>query len=503
MPYSTSRYWDIAALIAGLLFTLAFAPFNYAYLAPLALMLLLSSWQQVSPARALVRGYLFGLGAFGLGVSWVYISIHDFGGASVIGASLMTLLFVGFWSLFPAVTGYLAVTMRGKGTVNAWLITPLIWLLIDYVRGLLLLNGFPWLLAAYSQLDTPLAGYIPLLGAYGTGFLVLLTASLGAFMVHNQTKRLLLAAFIVVIWGVGGLLKTVVWTHAIGAPLQVSLLQGNIAQNDKWRPENRLNTLRLYQKMTEAHWDSNIIIWPETAIPAYLSEVEDFFLVPLHKQAQQHHTDLIVSLPVEGAADNELYNAVLTLGNTTGMYRKNHLLPFGEYLPWQPLSGFVLNLLGIQLGDFTAGGDHQPLLSAGGYAFMTSICYEDAFGDAALAELAQAAYLVNVTNDGWFGDSLEPHQHLQLARMRALETGRFLLRATNTGVTAVIAPDGAIIKQAPLFITTTLTEAITPMSGVTPYAYCGDKPIIAGLVLLLAGLLLYNRFFVHNLGKIN
>jgi apolipoprotein N-acyltransferase len=415
----------------------------------------------------------------------------------------MTLLFVGFWSLFPAITGYLAVIMRGKGTVNALLITPLIWLLIDYVRGLLLLNGFPWLLAAYSQLDTPLAGYIPLLGAYGTGFLVLLTASFGAFMLQNKAKRLLLTALIIVIWGVGGLLKTVVWTHAIGAPLRVSLLQGNIAQNDKWRPENRLNTLRLYQQMTEAHWDSNIIIWPETAIPAYLSEVEDFFLVPLHKQAQQHHSDLIVSLPVEGAADNELYNAVLTLGHTTGMYRKNHLLPFGEYLPWQPLSGFVLNLLGIQLGDFTAGGDHQPLLSAGGYAFMTSICYEDAFGDAALAELEHAAYLVNVTNDGWFGDSLEPHQHLQLARMRALETGRFLLRATNTGVTAVIAPDGVITKQAPLFITTALTEAITPMGGVTPYAYWGDKPIIAGLVLLLGGLLLHKRLFEHNLRKVN
>ncbi|MGZ8135909.1 MAG: apolipoprotein N-acyltransferase, partial [Methylococcaceae bacterium] len=496
MPFSNSRYWDFSAPIAGILFTLAFAPFDYAYLAPIALIILLSSWQDVTPGRALLRGYLFGLGSFGLGVSWVYISIHDFGGASVLGSSLVTVLFVAFWSLFPALAGYLSVKMKSIG--KTLIITPLIWVLIEYLRGFMLLNGFPWLLVAYSQLETPLAGYIPVLGTYGTGFLLLLTASFTVFILQSKHQRLFFAAIIVVIWSVGGLLKMVVWTDKIGAPIRVSLLQGNIAQNDKWKPENRLNTLLLYKKMTEEHWDSNVIIWPETSIPAFLSEVEEFFISPLSHLAQQHKTDLIVSLPVEGETENEMYNAVMKLGKVTGMYRKNHLLPFGEYMPWQPVSGFILNALGIKLGDFTPGGADQPLLKAGGYAFITSICYEDAFGDAAISGLPDAAYLVNVTNDGWFGDSIEPHQHLQMARMRAMETGRFLLRATNSGATAIIAPDGKIIKQAPLFTTTTLTEIITPMGGMTPYAQWGDKPVIALMAIMLCCLFGYNSICFRN-----
>ncbi|MGZ8227049.1 MAG: apolipoprotein N-acyltransferase, partial [Methylococcaceae bacterium] len=358
--------------------------------------------------------------------------------------------------------------------------------------GCLVLNGFPWLLSAYSQLETPLAGYIPILGAYGTGFLLALTAAVFVAMLENKKQRLLMSLFLALLWLTGGFLKAIEWTEQSGDPIRVSLIQGNITQDQKWQPENRLNTLLLYKKMTEEHWDSNVIIWPETAIPAYLSEVDDFFLSPLAEAARRHDVDLVVSLPVEGDNEHELYNAVMTLGKERAMYRKDHLLPFGEYLPLQPLSGWVLGQLNIRLGKFSPGGENQPLLKAGGYPFVTSICYEDAFGDAAIAGLPAAAYLVNVTNDGWFGNSIEPHQHLQIARMRALETGRFLLRATNTGATALVSPDGAIIRQAPLFQTTVLTGQITPMKGMTPYAYWGDKPIVGVLLILLGCLLIYD-----------
>jgi len=479
---SSSKYWDFFALIAGILFTLAFAPFDYAFLAPIALIILFASWRQVTPGRALLRGYLFGLGSFGLGVSWVYISIHDFGRAGVLSSGALTSLFVMFWALFPALAGYISAKIPGNKQLIGM---SLIWVSIEYFRGALVLNGFPWLLGAYSQLETPLAGYIPVLGAYGTGFLLALTASLAVLVLQNKQLRLPLSIVIIVVWGTGNLLQAIKWTNAIGDPIRVSLIQGNIGQDQKWRPENRMNTLQLYQKLTEENWDSRVIIWPETSIPAFLSEVEDYFLQPLSRAAQQHKTDLIVSLPVESDSGKEMYNAVMTLGEQSGMYRKIHLLPFGEYLPWQPVSGFVLNALGINLGRFTPGRTDQSLLKAGGYAFSNSICYEDAFGEAAIAGLPEAAFLVNTTNDGWFGDSLEPHQHLQIARMRAIETGRFLLRATNTGVTAVVAPDGKIIKQAPLFTTTVLTENITPMGGITPYARSGDKPVIIVLVLVL------------------
>jgi apolipoprotein N-acyltransferase len=262
------------------------------------------------------------------------------------------------------------------------------------------------------------------------------------------------------------------------------MIQGNIAQDQKWRPENRGNTLQYYKTMTEAHWDSAIIVWPETSIPAYLADVYDWFLLPLSDAARQHETDLIVSLPAHGDSEHERYNAVMTLGKETGIYRKKHLLPFGEYLPWQPVSGFILNSLAIKLGDFTPGAINQPLLTAGGYPFITSICYEDAFGDAGLRGLPDTAYLVNVTNDGWFGNS----------RMRAMETGRFLLRATNTGVTAIVAPDGKIVSQAPQFTATVLTDMITPMGGMTPYARSGDQAMIYSMVLALLGFMIYRRF---------
>jgi apolipoprotein N-acyltransferase len=270
------------------------------------------------------------------------------------------------------------------------------------------------------------------------------------------------------------------------------LIQGNITQDQKWLPENRLKTLQYYKTMTEAHWDSAVVVWPETSIPAYLSEVNEWFLLPLSKAAQQHKSDLIVSLPAHGNSEDKKYNAVMTLGKETRMYRKKHLLPFGEYMPWQPVSGFILNSLAIKLGNFKPGDVDQPLLKAGGYPFITSICYEDAFGDAGIVGLPDAAYLVNVTNDGWFGNSIEPHQHLQIARMRAMETGRFLLRATNTGVTAVVAPDGRIISQLPLFKATVLTEMITPMGDMTPYASSGDKPVILVLMILLFCMIIYD-----------
>jgi apolipoprotein N-acyltransferase len=489
MPLLRAYYGDLLALIAGLLFTLAFAPFNYSYLAIIAIVIVLMTWQHCSFKRALLRGYLFGLGCFGLGVTWVYISIHDFGGASAVIAGCFAIIFAAFWALFPALTaGLIIFSQRFMLSRYQFIIAPLIWLLIDYCRGYLLLNGFPWLLPAYSQLTTPLAGYIPLVGAYGTGFLLVLTASLliNAWQSKNKTLVVIVAS----IWLAGAGLKLITWTKPIGEPLKVSLIQGNITQDKKWKPENRLNTLMLYQRQTEAHWDSQIIIWPETAIPAFLEAVDEFFLQPLKQQALAHKVDLIVSLPAQGKGDDEVYNAVITLGKEAGMYKKNHLLPFGEYLPWQPLSGFVLKSIGIRLGNFSEGGDKQPLLTAGGYNFITSICYEDAFGDANIVGLENAAYLVNVTNDGWFGDSFEPHQHLQIAQMRALETGRYMLRATNTGATAIIAPDGHIQSQAPLFIETVLTDSIIPMSGLTPYSYLGDKPIIIALLLLLIGLLI-------------
>lgn len=470
--------WELISPIAGLLLTLAFAPFNYSYLAIASLVLSFLSWFNCSAGRAALRAYLYGLGLFGSGVSWVYISIHDYGGAPVVGAVLVTLLMVFFWSLFPALTAYLTVKLSANKHKNkVFWFAPFIWILVEYYRGFWFLNGFPWLQIAYSQLGTPLQGFVPLVGVYGTGFLLSLTAAVIASGVMKIIKYHQVFVFILLLWGIGGYLTTLKWTSVIGKPIKVALIQGNVAQDQKWLPENRIKTLVSYQQLTEQNWDADIIIWPETAIPAYLSQVQEFYLKPLSAKAKIQNTDLIVSLPAKGKA-KEYFNTVLSLGKNESRYDKNHLLPFGEYLPLQPLSRFILDSLNVHLGSFTSGGDEQTLLTGGGYPFATSICYEDAFAMEAIRAMPDAAFLVNVTNDAWFGDSIEPHQHMQIAQMRALETGRYLLRVTNTGVTGIVEPGGNIVEQAPQFKQAVLKGHIIPMGGMTPYATVGDDLIV-------------------------
>jgi apolipoprotein N-acyltransferase len=490
---SDSFLWDVLSLVAGGMYTLAFAPFNLHYSVFPALAYLFWSSLPLSPKRACLRGYLFGLGQFGLGVSWVYVSVHDYGGGGVFGSLIITALFVGFWSLFPALSVYLTAKLP-INKFDRLIFFPLLWILIEYLRGYLILDGFPWLQTAYSQLDTPLTGYIPLLGNYGTGLLAALIAAFLVKLFTPSRSSNIVIITVIVIWIAGEVLKSVEWTRPIGAPIKVTLIQGNIAQDKKWLPETRVSTILQYISMTEQHWDSQVIVWPESAVPAYLSDVYESFLRPLHETAKSHHTDIIVSVPSYGNAEDEKYNSVITLGENAGIYRKVHLLPFGEYMPWQPLSGWILEHFDLRLSHFTPGSPEQPLLRAGGYPFIISICYEDAFAENALRGLSKAAYLVNATNDGWFGNSFEPHQHLQIARMRALETGRYMLRSTNTGVTAIVSPDGQILSRAPLFRATTLTGMIQPMAGLTPYAHIGDRPIVIFILSLLFLILIIDSY---------
>jgi apolipoprotein N-acyltransferase len=489
---SANSLWDVLSFAAGIAYTLAFAPFDLYLTVFPALAYLFWTCMPLTPKRGLLRGYLFGLGQFGLGVSWVYVSVHDYGGGGVFGSLLIAGLFVGFWSAFPAIAVYMTAKLPGKQS-GRLIFYPLVWILIEYLRGKIVLEGFPWLQIAYSQLDAPLAGYIPLIGAYGAGLLGAISAALLTGIFIRPKSALYLLIGIMSIWFGGGVLKTAEWTRPYGEPLKVTLIQGNISQDKKWLPETRVSTILQYIRMTEAHWDSQVIVWPESAVPAYLPDVYEPFLKPLHQSAKAHQADLIVSVPSYGDAEGEKYNSVITLGRNEGIYRKVHLLPFGEYMPWQPVSGWILEHFNLRLSHFTPGSADQPLLRAGGYPFITSICYEDAFSENALRGLQDAAYLVNATNDAWFGDSIEPHQHLQNARMRALETGRYLLRSTNTGVTAIVSPDGRILKQAPLFTTTALTGTIRPMTGLTPYAWIGDRPVVAFIAALLFLILLLTR----------
>ncbi|MCK5870602.1 apolipoprotein N-acyltransferase [Methylococcaceae bacterium CS1] len=490
-----SVWGDVFAVIAGILFTLSFSPFDFSFLVFFALAFFRLSLIDLTVKRAVLRGFLFGFGIFGLGVSWVFASMVVNEQAGFALPMFLTLLYCSFWAIFPAISAYLYVKLPVSNRLD-WLVFSSVWILVEYIRGEWVLGGFPWLQIAYSQLDSPLSGYIPVLGAYGTGLIMAMISALLIQVLLDKKFRKVYLLGIISLFSLGAILKSVDWVTVSGNPVKVSLIQGNIAQKDKWAVENRNLTLKQYYDDSVAHWQSNVIIWPETAIPAYFEDVKEDYLLPLEREAIEHNTDIITSLPYKDKA-GKLYNSVLVLGAERAMYKKIHLLPFGEYLPWQPVSGYLLGLMNVRLGDFSSGKVDQPLLKVAGHHFVTSICYEDAFGEQSIHQVEQARFLVNVTNDGWFDGSIEPYQHMQIARMRALESGRYLLRVTNTGVSAIVDEKGKIIRQAPVMERAVITSDIKPMSGLTPYARIGNKPIIL-LIALILFCSLVGRYFLKS-----
>jgi len=439
---------------------------------------------------------MFGLGFMGFGISWLHISIDQFGGVGLPLAAIITLLFVAIIALFFGLAGWLGARLRSKNeTVNLLIVFPAIWTIVEWIRGWFL-TGFPWLSMGYSQLDTPLQGFAPIVGVFGVSWIVALLAALivlilKAFMdaparrSKAMLKPLLGMAGIIIIWTVASLLDGHLWTIPAGKPIKVTLIQGNIPQEIKWNRDQFRPTIQLYSSLTRANWESDLIIWPETAIPAFYHRVKDNLLDPLEAEAQSHNTDLLVGIAVQSTQNSDYFNAMVSLGKERDIYSKRHLVPFGEFLPLKWLLNPLIDFLQIPMSDFSAGDNNKTRLNLAGYPAGISICYEDAFGEEVIQALPEAAFLVNTSNDAWFGDSLAPHQHLEIARMRALESGRYLLRATNTGISAIIGPKGDIQGLSAAFKQETLTRKITPMQGMTPYALIGNSGIISALLILL------------------
>ncbi len=478
----------LAAVAAGLALPLAFAPFGLFPLAPLALAVLFHLWRAVSPRRAFWLGYLFGLGYFGFGVSWVAVSMYRFGGMGVVLSGLATILFVLLLAAFPAAVG--GLWRRGFSAVRLplalLLALPALWVSLEWLRGWIF-TGFPWLLVGYSQIDAPLAGLAPVLGVYGVSLAVALSAALLVYGVAVPAQRGRALAALVLLWLSAAGLGQVDWSQPAGDPLRASLIQGNVPQNLKWRPDQRQPTIDLYTRLSRAAFaDSDLIIWPETALPAYYHQAERF-LRGLAQEAAP--ATLLTGLPVRPASDpSRYYNAVVAMTEPPQFYFKRHLVPFGEYVPLKSLLGGLLDILHVPMADFSRGDEDQPPLAVAGQFLAVSICYEDAFGEELIRALPAATVLVNVSNDAWFGDSLAPPQHLQMARMRSLETARPMLRATNNGISAIIDHRGLVLARSPQFRVFSLHGEAQPRRGATPYVTTGNASVLGllGLCLLLA-----------------
>ena len=475
-------------MISGAALPLAFSPFDLYPLAVLLPAVLFALWRGVSPARAFVRGGLFGLGTFGVGVSWVFVSMYDNGGMGAALSVLITVLFVVILSVFPGLAGYVATRLCGRTASRlAWvLVVPAVWTLFEWARGHFL-SGFPWLDLGYSQIDAPLAGFAPVAGVYGVSLLAALSAALllAAVGMRGRVRGVWLIAF-VALWLGGGGLRLIDWTRPAGDPMRVSLVQGNLPQDLKWEPSVRDVTAELYMNLTRTHWDSRLIVWPETALPMYYLQARPYLDV-LAEEARRHGSDVLVGLIYLDTATSRYYNSMVSVGGPEQFYHKQHLVPFTEYLPFKPVLARFIDSLDIPMSDFTPGDRNQRPLEAAGQKIGISICYEDAFGEEVIRMLPEATLLVNVSNDAWFGRSLAPPQHLQIARMRALETGRYLLRATNTGMTAVIGPNGRLQSVAPQFERTVLTDTVQPRRGSTPYVQFGNWPalMLAAIMIVI------------------
>ncbi len=459
-----------------------FAPLAVFPLPIFALAVLIAWWDDARGARrAAALGYAFGLGQFLAGVSWVYVSMHRFGGMAAPLAALATLAFCGYLAIYPALAGAAYARLR---CARACLDVPLAaaaWTLAEGVRGWLL-TGFPWLSLGHSQVPpSPLAGYAPLVGSPGVSFAAMLVAGCMTVAWRAREQRIWAIGAIASIAALGAGFARVPWTRPAGAPVSVSLLQGNVEQSLKWEPGRLRESLDRYLELARAH-PARLVVLPETAIPAAIDQLPDGYLDRLAAAAGAGN-DLLLGAVVRDRAG--YFNSAVGLsGGRLTRYDKRHLVPFGEFTP--PLFSWTLRVLHIPMSDFSAGAPRQRPLALAGERIATNICYEDIFGNEIRAALPEATLLINLSNTAWFGDSAAQPQHLQIAQMRALETGRYVLRATNTGMTAAIGPQGRVLAALPPFTVGALQTSVRGHRGATPYVSGGDVPLLALCALAVA-----------------
>jgi len=516
------------AAVLGATTVLGFAPFGLFPLPLLTLAGLFALWRRsASPFEAALLGLAWGLGFFLTGVSWVYVSLHDVGGMAAPLAAAATLLFCAYLALFPALAGWAfrriagrplaaegAPRSGGKATASGMrdadfedaaaasasavasphagpllcapaspdfssqpiadaLLVAGVWTLSEWLRGGLF-TGFPWLALGYSQSPpSPLADYAPLAGSYGVAFITALIAALLAF----GWRRFWPAMLAVLLIAVGFALRGIAWTEPAGAPLQVALLQGNVPQGLKWDPNRLSLSIETYLRLAREN-PAPLTVLPETAIPLLFDEVPRDVLRGLTANGE-----VLLGVAVRTAQGGYVNGAVaLTPELRSQGYAKQHLVPFGEFVP--PGFSWFFDLVRIPMSNFTAGPARQPALAIGGQLVMPNICYEDLFGEEIIRALPKATLLVNISNTAWFGDSLAQPQHLQIAQLRAMETGRPMLRATNTGMTAAVAPDGRVVAVLPPFTRAALRVEVQGHRGLTPFARHGNA--LALVMALLA-----------------
>ena len=485
------KYPQITSLLLGTSCVFGFAPFYVFILPILSIAGLFYLWEiTTSPKQAAKLGFIFGLGFFIAGIYWIYISLHDIGGMPFWMAGLATFLLCAFLALFPAAVGCLA-----KRSAHPLASAAILWVLSDWVRDWIF-TGFPWLALGYSQVPfSPLAGYAPILGVFGAGFAVTASASLLVLVAQKKLRTRGMIG-LSAIWIVGGATTQINWTSPVGNPTKVALIQGNIPQEIKWDEAVAIQTVNQYLGMAKQA-QAELVILPETALPLAIDltqkdMAQDQVLAPFKTIAMQDHKAILVGAVSQKT--DAYFNSMLGISNldTVHTYHKSHLVPFGEFIPFKSVIGWIYqDWLNMPLSDLSRGSQAQKPMQMAGQKIAVNICYEDVFGEEIIRQLPEATLLVNASNDAWYGRSNAAEQHLQFSQMRALETGRMVLRATNTGATAIISNKGDVLATVPQFTTIILKGSVQGYTGSTPYIRWGNWAIIS--LLLIALILLWTR----------
>ncbi|MFY9178691.1 MAG: apolipoprotein N-acyltransferase [Venatoribacter sp.] len=488
-------FLPILLFLSGCLFPLALAPFFYWPLGLVSLTGLVYGLRQAhSGKQAFLHSWLYSTGQFLVGVSWIYVSMQRFGGTPMPLAALAVVLFAMFLALIPA--SVFALRQAVFGHTLAWLTLPVFWFFSEWVRGHLL-TGFPWLFAGDAHLFSWLSGYAPLISSYGLSMLVVLTITV--IWQAVQTKHYAYLTLLL-FWPFGAYLQNLDWTEKVGE-LTVSAVQGNVAQKDKWLPSIAKPTIANYYQQTAKHWDSDLILWPETAVTLLYDQFKPYML-NIADEAKEHQSTVITGIAYRYPRGHQFYgefhNSITAFGNGEGLYHKQKLVPFGEFVPFETQIRGLLPFFDLEMSSFKAGDANQALLKVNKanslYLVAPFICYEIAYSEQVASMAAHADLLITVSNDAWFGDSLGPKQHMALAQMRALETGRYLLRATNTGITALVNNKGQIIARLPYDVRDTLTGNAEMRQGSTPFMRFGLWPLhLFSALILLAAFILRKR----------
>ncbi|AQA17878.1 apolipoprotein N-acyltransferase [Halioglobus japonicus] len=477
--------------LAGALITLSLAPYNIWPAGILSCALFAYLLSTCNPPRGFWRGWLFGLGLFGTGASWVYVSIHEHGNASVPLALVLTGLFCAGLALLHGTFAWLYIRFIRPLPGGMLIGFPVLWVLFEWLRSWFL-TGFPWLYLGYAHVDTAIAGWAPILGIYGLSMICALTGSC-LFLAWRSRQAIALVTYAVIVatlWIGGGVLKPIQWVaRASEEPLSVAIYQPNIPQQNKWNREYYLPILHQMRGATMPLLGHDIIVWPEAAIPNLYERARPF-LDPIAARARKADTTLITGIPNRPEGDERYYNSITALGQGQGSYFKQRLVPFGEYVPLEDYLRGVIEFFNLPMSFQSRGPADQPPLAAGTFRVSPSICYEVVYPDLVAAGAREADLLITISNDSWFGDSIGPLQHLQMAQMRALENGRYMIRGTNNGVSALIDHRGQVIAESEQFVETVLTGEVQAMLGKTPFASFGSVPILSACAISLALMIL-------------